>query len=445
MKAAFLQSLPIPLACLGLGLMCMAGGCNRPDASPTGPKTSQGQAPDVTTVKPARKSIHHIIERPAFVEAFEETPLMAKIPGYVHKVHVDKGARVRGPRPEVADRLVQVAQALAPLRLSLAAIPLSLAGVLRDGQVLAELWVPEMEEELQQKKALVDQTEAELKLAYESVKAAEAEQNRQKSQLERFAKAGTEIFQGEILEETRLAYEVSKAKLGMAGAEVGVRKTRVEVAKAEQRRLSALLQYSKVRAPYDGVITSRNIHTGYYLTGTGAKSLFVIARMDIVRIMVDVPEVDAMSVSDGNPARIRCQMSKNHECTGTVARSSWSLDTKSRTLHTEIDVSNAQGHLRPGMYAYARIEAKLPEAWVLPAAALAKQGDLTYCYLVESGKAVRVPVQVGRGDGGFVEVLKRMQAKAWVDFTGNEEIIANPSASVGDGQAVRVTAPVKNK
>lgn len=417
MKPVLLRSLPISLACLGLGLLTL-GGCNRPNAASSDSQASQGEAPTVTTLKPARKSLRRIIEQPAFVEAFEETPLMAKLSGYVQKVHVDMGDRVKGPRFD--DTGIQM----------------------EPGQVLAELWVPEMEEELQEKKARVDQAEAQLKLAHESVKAAEAEQNRLKSQFERFTKAGAEILQGEILEETRYAFEVTKAKWGMANAEVGVRKTRVEVAKAEHRRLSALLEYSKVRAPYDGVITSRNIHTGYYLTGTGAKPLFVIARTDIVRIMVDVPEAYATSVSDGIPARIRCQMITDQEFEGKVTRSSWSLDAKSRTLRTEVDLPNPQTKLRPGMYAYARIEAKLPEAWVLPSAALLKQGDTTICFVVESGKAVRLPVQVGRSDAGFTEVLKKQKSgtpSTWLDFNGDEVIVTNATATLSDGQAVRVS------
>ena len=94
----------------------------------------------------------------------------------------------------------------------------------------------------------------------------------------------------------------SEAKRNKANADIVAAKARVQVAQAEQGRVAALLEYTKIRAPYDGVITSRNVHTGHYLTGAAVKPLFVIARTDLMRIIVDVPEADAMAITDGTPA-----------------------------------------------------------------------------------------------------------------------------------------------
>jgi RND family efflux transporter MFP subunit len=442
----------------------------------------------VTTVRPEQKTLSRVIEQPAFVEAYEETPLMAKIAGEVQHIHVDRGHRVRGPHPDVADRLVQVAGVLDLLGHPGAAMPLSLAGVLRDGQVLAELWVPEMEEELRQKKALVGQVEAEVEQAAAAVDAAEANvvtakamireaeaaRTRAQANYERWnnqflyeedlvrrksldkqsleitrnqrqaALAAQEEVEAKVLFAEATAKE-SEAKRNKARADLVAAKARVQVAKAEERRLSALLEYSKVRAPYDGVITSRNIHTGHYLTGTGAKPLFVIARTDTVRILVDVPEADAMYVSDGVPARIRCQIIKDQEFEGKVTRSSWVLDAKARTLRTEIDLPNPEGKLRPGMYAYVTFRADVPSQFTLPAAAVVTQGDQSCCFCVENGKAIRIPVKVGARDGQLVQVLKKRNGPAkgsepgvWEDFTGKEEVVLSSPGSLSDGQPVIV-------
>jgi hypothetical protein len=120
-----------------------------------------------------------------------------------------------------------------------------------------------------------------------------------------------------------------------------------------------------------------------------------------------------------------------------VTRTSWSLDPGSRTLRTEIDLPNPEAKVRPGMYVYARLTAELPVAWAVPAAAVGKAGDEPVMYLVENGKAVRVAVQVLRGDGKFTQVrrYKKAGASDWTDVTGAESV-ATPAAALTDGQPV---------
>ncbi|MCI0464494.1 MAG: efflux RND transporter periplasmic adaptor subunit [Gemmataceae bacterium] len=453
--------------CLAVGLPALVAGCGEHQAAAPGtqaPAATPAQAPIVTTVRPEQKPLRRVIEQPAHVEAFEETPLFARISGYIQKVHVDIGDRVKGPRSDNQGKQVE------------------------PGQVLAELWVPEMEEELRQKEALVLQAQAEVEQAAAALEAAdahvataqamvlEAEAGRDRAQAnyERWqseSKRVAGLVQGKIIDEqvgdetlnqfkaaaaarkeveakvrsAEATAKESEAKRNKAKADLAAAKARVQVAQAEEGRFSALLEYSKVRAPYDGVITSRTIHTGHYLNGTGTKPLFVIARIDIVRIMVDVPEADAMYISDGVPARIRCQMIKDQEFDGKVTRSSWSLDAKARTLRTQIDLPNAQGRLRPGMYAYVTFNAELPSRFTLPASAVITQGGEACCYRVESGKAVRTPVKVGVRDGQLVQVLKKRNGSAnsgkpavWEDFTGKEEVALTSAGSLSDGQPVIV-------
>lgn len=120
---------------------------------------------------------------------------------------------------------------------------------------------------------------------------------------------------------------------------------------------------------------------------------------------------------------------------GTVTRTSWSLDPGSRTLRTEIDLPNPDGRVRPGMFVTARLTAELPAGWAVPAAAVGKAGDDPVVYLAEGGKAVRVPAQLGRGDGQFTQVrrVKRPGASDWADVTG-AEVFASPASALTDGQ-----------
>src|SRR5262249_2854715 len=110
---------------------------------------------------------------------------------------------------------------------------------------------------------------------------------------------------------------------------------------------------------------------------------------------------------------------------GEVKRSSWALDPKGRILRTEIDLPNADGKLRPGMYAYATITVVHKDLWAVPASAIVTKDHQTFCRFVESGKTRLVPVLTGFRDGQFVEVTKKQgegSEGGWKDFTGNEAL-----------------------
>jgi membrane fusion protein (multidrug efflux system) len=157
-----------------------------------------------------------------------------------------------------------------------------------------------------------------------------------------------------------------------------------------------------------------------------------------------VPEADAALVRDGDEARVRVQALDNAEWTAPVARTSWSVDAGARTLRVEVDLpkpgETLDPRLRPGMYAYVRVTVPMPEAWVLPAAAVVKAGDATVCYRVVDGRAVRTPIRSGRTDGKFTEVFQRQKPDGgWEDFTADDAVIADKAAALSDGQEVAVT------
>jgi RND family efflux transporter MFP subunit len=447
----------------GLVLATIAGCGRRDPAQPAEPASSQKVAvATVTTVAPERKTLQHVVEQPGWVEAFEETPLFAGIPGFVHKVHVDAGDRVKGPRFDGQGKQVE------------------------PGQILAELWVPEREEELKQKVALVAQARAEVDQASATLDAAvanvasakalvkEAEAGRERAQAN-YDRWNTQYLYEKNLVQQKLfdaqSFEItanqfkaaaaarneveakvgsmmalareSEAKRDKAKADVAAARSRVEVAQAEQGRVAALLEYCKIRAPYNGIITSRTIHTGYYLTGAATKPLFVIARTDLVRIIAEVRESDAALITNGTPARVRCQVVKDQVFEGNVTRSSWSLDAKARTLRTQIDLPSGDC-LRPGMYTYVSFQTESPALFALPAAAVVTQGDQAFCFQADNGKAVRTPIKIGARNGQFVHVLKKQVHSpvdsgggSWQDFTGQEQI-ASVAAALTDGQTIEV-------
>jgi RND family efflux transporter MFP subunit len=378
-------------------------------------------------VKPERKTVRRTIGQPGQIEAFQQTPIFVKIAGFVQKVRVDIGDRVKA------------------------------------GDELAVLSVPEMDEELKQKQALVAQAGAEVQQAEKNHEAAAAHVQyavatveRWRSEyerLERIFKDGKGgVVDKQTVEETRYQWQASKAgqdeaiaKRDKAQADVKVAKARLQVAEADQRRMAALLDYAKIKAPYDGVVTRRYVDEGHFVqpAGSGGKGepLFVVMQTDPVRVFVDVPETDVSWVADGTPARIRIQALQSKEFDGKVTRSSFALDPRTRTLRTEIDIPNPRGELRPGLYAYVSIRLEHANAWTLPASAIVMQGEQPYCYRIESGKAIRTPLQIGLREGTLVEVLQKRTADKWEEIAGSEEIVHTNPTALTDGQPVAVSSP----
>jgi multidrug efflux pump subunit AcrA (membrane-fusion protein) len=443
-------------------LLGVIAGCNRQaPAAPSGVASGDGakagpQMPSVATVKPTRNTVRYLIKQPGYnIEAFEQTPVYAKVPGYVRKVNVDMGDR------------------------------------LRTGEVLAELYVPEMEVDVRQKAALVTQADAEVKQAQESAVAAEAgfrsseakvkeaeasrlradaELVRAQSQYERLKQRAGGVISQDQIDELRLGYEAAKAnvaeveakvksalatqeesraKLGKAQADVEVARAHLEVARQNHEYAKAMLGYTKLLAPYDGVVTRRSVDTGDFVqpaTSGSSKGepLFNVERTDILRIFVNVPEMEAYLVRDHAPARVRVPGLQGKEFQGQVTRTAKALDPRSRTLRTEIDLPNP-GQLQSGMYVHVTITVEHPNVWTLPASAVVTQGEHTFCYHVENGKAIRTRLKTGIRDGEWVEVLQKQTQSAkpgqegqWEDFTGSEQVVQKDPGTLRDGQTINV-------
>jgi RND family efflux transporter MFP subunit len=238
----------------------------------------------------------------------------------------------------------------------------------------------------------------------------------------------------------------SQANLGKAKIDVETAKAQVKVAEADERTAAAMLAYTKVTAPYDGVVTVRNANTGDYVQAvTGDKSaanpsaMFVVARTDLVRIFVDVPEAYARYVKKGTKAVVRAEALSGLQISSAVARTSWAIREKTRTLRTEIDLSAKEyDGLRPGMYVYTKVLVERPHVYALPQQALVLSGNQTYCYLLRDGKGIKTSVETGMNDGTWVEVDKMKIGDAWQKVTGKEDVVLGDLNELTNGQTVKV-------
>jgi HlyD family secretion protein len=449
------------LACLLLMVVILFG-CERassvavPAAAASSSSAAAAPPIKVTPIKPVRKTLVRMVEQPGQVEAFEEAPLFAKVTGYVQTLHVDLGDKVAGPKYDAKGKQT------AP------------------GQELCELIVPELNEEHAQKLALIEQAEAHVKQAEAAIQVAEAAltsaqakvaeteaaadrdqavYNRWKSETARIAElAKTGALGQRVADETESQFQAADADrrqtaakvrsatavtqeaaalIDKAKADLVAAQARVKVAAADAERTKTMLDYTLIRAPFDGRIADRNIHIGHLVRATGSSNdspLLVVVRIDKVRVKVDVPEADAVLIQDGCEATVRVPSTPGTSFPGTVARSGWSLDPGTRTLRVEIDVDNASGTLRQGMYVTSELKAAVREnVLALPRAAVLTQDKVTFCHVIDTtGKVVRAPVQLGIQSGAEVEIR--------TGLSGDEQVIGANSAAFKEGQMVEILA-----
>ncbi|MDY3551193.1 efflux RND transporter periplasmic adaptor subunit [Gemmata sp. JC717] len=457
-------------ACLLLLTASLPLGCHR--SAPSAPWGSNQPAgpPLVKVVRPATRPVKWAIEQPATVQPLEVAPIVAKLPGYVKTIAPDTialkaGTKLPGGQVPVID----------------------IGSVVEADQLLATVHIPELTADVTEKQASVAKARADLKLSErerdvtdaqvtageEMVKEAEAGIARSDADVTRWKaeldQVNAQISGGVADTQTRNVitknFETAKAakveavaKVATAAAGVNERKARraraqadveaaearTKVAEAELERARVLESYAQVKAPFPGVVTARNVHPGHFLQPAGAGTgtvLFTVMRSDVVRVFADIPEVNAEKAVVGTAAAVRVPSLGGREYTGSVTRTTGAIDPGTRTLRVEIDIENKDRALKPGVYATVRINAEAGDAVVIPAGCVLPADETHYAYLIESGKAVKYRVQLGRTDPGTVQVLGRRKATAtagaWDKFTGAEQVVEGNLGALTDGADVR--------
>lgn len=413
-------------------VVLLFAGCQAADEPPA----KAAADPEVTCVRPEHGSVRWTVRQPGYIEAFEETPIFPKIMGYVETWHVDIGDRVQ------------------------------------KGDVLAELWVPDLVGELREKEAEVAQArkarevaQAQIAVAATLIDEAKAGLGRAKAELafsktqyERIGKLEASVIEKQVkteslsqlrgreatTDEARAKVAHAEAALQEAETVTGKCEADIAVAEAARDRLRTLVDYATLRAPFDGIVTRRNVHTGDFVqppAGDNQQPLYVLQRRDIVRVFVDVPEKDAVWLKNGMAATVFVAAVNGLKREGEVTRMAYSLKPQSRTLLAEIDLSNADDLLRPGLYVAAEMVISRDGVLTLPASAIATGGDVnegyhSYCYLLDSGQVHRCEVEIGsRGEDRFEIVRKKIDGD-WTSFTGDEQIVSESISALSDGQRV---------
>jgi HlyD family secretion protein len=232
----------------------------------------------------------------------------------------------------------------------------------------------------------------------------------------------------------------SEAKKDAAASEVLAAKARHKADLAETRRLAALRQYENVTAPFDGVVTARMVDTGHLLQANSGP-MFIVSRLDPVRLFVEVPEHAAGRIDKGSPCTIRIPSLGGQTLARKVDRTAWSLSPDIRTLRVEMDIPNPDGKIRPGMYSTVIFPIDQTDAVTVPAGAITVLDELNYVYVMEGTKAVRHQVMLGQKEGDSVELLRLRKAdgkSAWTAATGKETILTSWEGPITDGATVEL-------
>jgi membrane fusion protein (multidrug efflux system) len=214
----------------------------------------------------------------------------------------------------------------------------------------------------------------------------------------------------------------------VAGHDIELAEASLSAEKARVSSLKTLESYLVVRAPFDGVITERNVHPGALVgppAGPAATPMLRLEQVNRLRLTVAVPEIDVGAIAVGAPAEFSVQTWPGKKFSGTVKRVSHAVEPKTRTMPVELDVANADGNLASGMYA----EVKWPvvrtaPSLLVPATAVAQTTERTFVDRVRDGVIEQVPVRRGAVLGERVEVIGQLSLADVVLKRGSEELTA---------------------
>jgi RND family efflux transporter MFP subunit len=333
--------------------------------------TDAAAIPTVDVMRPTPGAPDGSLVLPGNTQAYIDTGIYARTNGYLKKWYFDIGAHVK------------------------------------QGQLLAEIETPEVDAQLRQARADLATAEANLKLAQIT-----AERN-------------------ENLLKTR---SVSTQDRDNAVGTMNSDKAIVQSREANVKQLEELQSFERVEAPFDGVVTARNVDIGALIAAGGAapaRELFHMASISTLRVYVQVPEEYVPAIHVGATAAVTADEYPGQSFTGTLVRTANAIDMASRTLMVEVDVPNPEGKLLPG--AYVNVHFRLPPAVksvTVPSNVLLFRKEGLQAGVVRSGKVELVSVRIGRDYGDIVEVIEGLTPK--------DEVILNPSDSLVSGVSVHV-------
>lgn len=364
-------------------------------------KTNAEEKLVVTVTRVKMSAPTREIALPGNVSAIGETPIYARAEGYIKTRRVDIG------------------------------------DVVKKGDLLVELDSPELDQQLRNARARVEQLKAvtaQVKAAIEQAKASAklAEVNYGRSKL---LVADGVVAKADLDEKTAI-YDARKADVKAQEANLQAAEEAVRAQMAEVARIEQLTEFKRVVAPWDGIITQRNCAVGNLITPAmlaGGRDLFRLSDMSKLRVFVNVPQSNINDVKVGQKAQVKVP-ELGVVMKGTVVRTSNALENQTRTLLAEVNVVNQERRLLPGMYSQVSIETASPRRMVLvPGDTIVTRAEGIFVAVVDQKNKVAFrKIQVGRDFGTEIEALSGLN--------DGEMVVVNPSDDVKNGITVKAMA-----
>jgi RND family efflux transporter MFP subunit len=339
-------------------------------------KTQESSILTVTVVSPKPGQSTSNLPLPAEVKPWVEARIYARATGYLKRWLVDMGAHVEA------------------------------------GQLLAEIDVPELNEELERARAQLAQAQAALEIS----------------------KITAERWAGLVK-----TASVSEQENAEKQADFKLKSALAAAARAEVRRLETLDSYTRITAPFSGIITARNVDTGDLITANAGKELFRLAQTRKLRVFVQVPQAMARSIRVGQTAEMTVPEIPGRVLIPKVVRTAGVIAPDSRTLLVELELDNPKGEVLAGSYAQVRFtESKMEAALVLPSNTVLFRPEGPQVAIVQpDGKVELRTVKLGRDFGQTIEILEGVSA--------NDRVIVNPPDSLTSGTVVSIVQPDKKE
>ena len=316
-------------------------------------------------------------------QPYQQVDLHAKVSGYIRWIKVDIGDRVR------------------------------------QGEVLALLEVPELQNQVEGAQAEVRHSQSDITRAQSEVVSAESTYSALHAEYTRLEEASKErpgLIAEQELDDARAKDQQAAAQVGVAKASLDAMRQQLGVSRATRSRLETMSRYEQIIAPFTGVVTKRYADTGSLIqagqnNNTQTLPVVQVAESGLLRLRMPVPESDVPYIQVGGDVQVKVNAT-GHTFTGKIIRFSRALDTNTRTMLTEVDVPNLDLSLDPGMYAETTIQLQQKnDALILPAQAVVQNGDQSYVLVVDATNHVeKRGVTLGIQTSNRVEITSGLQA-----------------------------------
>jgi RND family efflux transporter MFP subunit len=357
----------------------------------------------VAVAKVSRKNVAETLTISSELVPFQEIDVYAKESGYVTDLRVDYGSRVKA------------------------------------GDVMAVLEIPELQSQLKEDDAAINNAKDQIVHAQNELSRVEATHKALQANYDRLntvAKSRPGLVAQQEVDDQEARADSSAEQVEAAKSNIASSQSLLAVAQAKKEHDQVLFDYSKITAPFAGVVTQRYANKGTLLqagtnSSTQAMPLVKLSEDDLFRLVIPVPESDVRFVHLGDPVSVVIPSLNNRSFPGTVARFSEDVTEATRTMHTEVNVPNPQRVLIPGMYAQATITLeKKNDALVAPLQALTQSGSESAVDVVNSSNQIEIrPVNTGILTAADAEILSGVQ--------DGEIVVVSDRSSLKAGETVR--------